>query len=249
MMANFLIAPDFPPEHFAGWHLLNTSIQRHSRSGLHLLTPSSAAEQNEMIAQDIVDVIYANPFDAAKLVREKGYLPVVKPVGKSDEMVIASGADSAIKKLSDLKPGMKIALTNNYDVRLIGLRLLEAVDLTEGDLEWVEVQSFQAAARMAIRGEVDAAFFVSSAYHSLSRLTLERLHLLIESHLADVIHVILMHPRKADRVPLFQQVFVEMKNTEGGQRILDELHMGQGFEILTQEDTEFMIDLMDTLLD
>lgn len=248
-MANFLIAPDFPPEHFAGWHLLNTTLQRHSRSGLSLLTPASAEEQKEMLAQDIVDVIYANPFDAAELVREKGFLPVVKPVDKSDEMVIASGAGTAIKVLADLKKGMKIALTNNHDVKLIGLRLLEAVDLGEDDLEWIEVQSFQAAARMAIRGEVDAAFFVASAYHSLSHLTLEQLHPLIESHLADIIHVVLMHPRKADRVALFQDILINMKNEEGGQRILDELNMSQGFEVLTREDTEFMIDLMDTLLD
>ena len=34
-----------------------------------------------------------------------------------------------------------------------------------------------------------------------------------------------------------------------GQPVLDELGMSQGFEAMQAEDAEFMIDLMDTLLD
>lgn len=247
---NFLIAPDFPPEHFAGWHLLNTFLQRQLSENIHLLTPSSAAEQSQMIQKGGVDLIYANPFDAAELVRERGYLPVVKPIGKSDEMVIATSIDHpTLKKFSDLKAGAKVMLTNNHDVKLIGLRLMEAVDLTEKDLEWHEVPSFQSAARAVIRREGDVAFFVASAYHSLSRLTHEQLNPLIESHLADVIHVILVHPDKAHFAEPLQKTLVDMPNLPNGQHILDELHMSKGFTVLTQEDTEFMIDLMDTLVD
>lgn len=42
MTINFLIAPDFAPERSAGWHMLNTTLQRRSGIGLHLLTPVSA---------------------------------------------------------------------------------------------------------------------------------------------------------------------------------------------------------------
>jgi hypothetical protein len=28
MTHNFLIAPDFAPQRFAGWHMLNTTLQR-----------------------------------------------------------------------------------------------------------------------------------------------------------------------------------------------------------------------------
>lgn len=247
---NFLIAPDFPPEHFAGWHLLNTFLQRQMSENIHLLTPSSAAEQSAMLEKGNVDLIYANPFDAAELVRERGYRPVVKPVGKSDEMVIATSINHpTLKKLADLKSGAKVALTNNHDVKLIGLRLLEAVDLTEEDFEWEEVPSFQSAARAAIRQEADIAFFVASAYHSLSRLTHEQLNPLIESHLADVIHVILVHPDKAHLAEPLQKVLTDMQNLPNGTHILEELDMPKGFTVLTQEDTEFMIDLMDTLVD
>jgi len=38
MTFNFLIAPGFSPERFAGWHMLNTLLQRRSGIKLHLLT-------------------------------------------------------------------------------------------------------------------------------------------------------------------------------------------------------------------
>lgn len=249
-MPNLLIAPDFPPEHFGGWHLFNTALQRCANNSIHLLTPSSAEEMHQMLSEGVVDIIYANPFDAAMLVREKGFLPMVKPVKNPDEMVIAAGSSSGLKKHTDLKKGMKIAITNNKDVKLIGLRLLEAANLTEEDLEWVEVPSFQAAARHAIQGKTDAAFFVASSFHALSNLTKEQMTILLESHIADITHVILIHPNHKDQCQgKMKEFIIGMKNDEAGKRILTELDMSDGFEELTEEETEFMIDLMETLLD
>ena len=44
MTFTFLVAPDFAPERFAGWHMLNTALQKRAGIHLHLLTPASAAE-------------------------------------------------------------------------------------------------------------------------------------------------------------------------------------------------------------
>ena len=248
-MPNLLIAPDFPPEHFGGWHIFNTTLQRDTDNNIHLLTPHSAEEQQQMLEQNQVDIIYASPFDAASLIRDKNFLPVVKPVKNPDEMVIAAGSASGLAKLTDLKKGMKIAITNNRDVKLIGLRLLEAANLTEADLEWVEVPSFQAAARHAIQGKADAAFFVASSFHSLSEMTKNQMAVLIESHITDITHVILMHPEQSEFLPTVRQSIINMKDTDAGRRVLSELNMPDGFEELTEEETQCMIDLMETLLD
>ena len=50
MTLNFLIAPGFSPERLAGWHLLNTLLQRRSGIKLHLLTPASPLEQSSLLA-------------------------------------------------------------------------------------------------------------------------------------------------------------------------------------------------------
>lgn len=248
-MMHFLVAPDFPPEFLAGWHLLNTYLQRKCNCDMHLYTPHSSQEQYQILKQGHIDVIYANPFDAAKLVRHVGYLPAVKPVDKADEMVIATAADSPIKGVTDIKKGMTVALTKNHDVKLIGLRLLEAVDVGDADLTWKVLPSFQAVAKAAINKEVDLAFFVQSSYYTMNRLTLDRLHTVIESKLKDIQHLVLMHPRNRKNIPFFQQVMCSMKDTPQGQQILDELGIPKGFEILENEDCEFLIDLMETLLD
>ncbi|AWY20548.1 phosphate/phosphite/phosphonate ABC transporter substrate-binding protein [Moraxella bovis] len=248
MAHNFLIAPDFSPERFAGWHMFNTLLQKRSGQALHLITPASHAEQENSVAKDDVKIIYANPFDAAKLIREDGYRAVARPVGKSDEMAIISSAGGNIKTLDDLKAGAKIAMADNRDVKLIGLRLLEAVDLTEDDVEFVITETYQAAAKQVVKGEADAAFFIAEIYHSLSKLTKSQLNVLIESNIATISHVILVKDgfAEADDVA---KVILSLKDDADGQAVLSELGMPDGFEPMDEEGAEFMIDLMETLLD
>jgi ABC-type phosphate/phosphonate transport system substrate-binding protein len=249
MTLNFLIAPDFSPERFAGWHMLNTLLQRRSGIKLHLLTPASPLEQAGLFAQGKVDLVYANPFDAVDLIRQQGYVPFARPAGNSDEMVIATAAESALHRLEDIRPGSRIALTDNKDVRLIGLRLLEPADLTEALIEWVPVDSFQAVARLTLKGDVQAGFFLAEAYASLTRMTRSQLRVLVESRISDISHVVLAHPRMAGDLPRVSQALLGIGSEPADTDVLDALGLPGGFEPISQEDAEFMIDLMDTLLD
>ena len=249
MTLNFLVAPDFSPEHFAGWHMLNTALQKRSGIQLHLLTPASASEQAELLAEGKADVVYANPFDATHMVRTLGYIPFARPMHRYDEMVIACSTESALQGVEGLQPGCRIALTDNRDIKLIGLRLLEPADLTEADVQWVVVDSYQAAARQAIKQEVNAAFFLSDAFASLSRITRSQIRPLVESAIHDISHVVLAHPRMADALPAIRTALLQLRADAAGQEVLDALGMSEGFEAISQEDAEFMIDLMDTLID
>jgi ABC-type phosphate/phosphonate transport system substrate-binding protein len=249
MTLNFLIAPDFAPERFAGWHMLNTALQRRSGLGLHLLTPVDAFEQAQLLLQDKADLVYANPFDAADMIRARGFVPFARPARHYDEMVIASGVGSGLACVEDLKPGCRIALTENRDVKLIGLRLLEPADLTDELIRWQPVDSHQAAARLAIKGDVDAAFFLAEAFASLTRTTRSQLTVLVESDISDISHVLLAHPRVAADLPAIEKALLGVGQAPGDADVLDALGLPGGFAPMTQEEAEFMIDLMDTLLD
>ena len=249
MKLNFLVAPDFPPERFAGWHMLNTVLQKRSGLQLHLMTPANSVEQAALLDSGSVDLIYANPFDASDLIRKLRYRALARPVGRSDEMVIATAESSATRRVEDLRPGCRIALTDNRDVKLIGLRLLESADLTDNDVIWVPLDSYQAAARTAMKGEVDAAFFMAEAYHALSRHTRSQLRIVIESALDDITHVVLAHPRIADETATISAALTSLGASEADQEVLQALGVAGGFEAMLEEDVEFMIDLMDTLLD
>ncbi|HAV46894.1 MAG TPA: phosphate ABC transporter substrate-binding protein [Psychrobacter sp.] len=245
---NMLIAPDFSPERFAGWHMFNTLIQKRANLNMHLNIPTSHAEQETVISEGDIQVIYANPFDAATLIREHGYHAVARPIGKSDEMVIAAAANSDINSLDDIKAGATIAMADNRDVKLIGLRLLEAVDIEEADLNWSVTETYQAAARQVIKGEAQAAFFLAEIFHSFSRLTKAQLSVLIESDLADISHVLLIKDGFPD-TDILMNAILNLHNDDDGKEALAELGMPQGFEAMNEEDAEFMIDLMQTLLD
>ncbi len=245
---NMLIAPDFSPERFAGWHMFNILIQKRANLNMHLNMPASHNEQEALINAGDIQVIYANPFDAAALIREQGYRAVARPIGKSDEMVIAASSNSDINSLDDVIKGATIAMADNRDVKLIGLRLLEAVDLEEADLKWEVTETYQAAARQVIKGDAQAAFFLSEIFHSFSRLTKAQLTVLIESDIADISHVLLIKDDFPD-TKILMDAILNLHNDEDGKEALTELGMPQGFEAMNEEDAEFMLDLMETLLD
>lgn len=248
MTYNFLIAPDFSPERFAGWHMFNGLLQKQSEIGVHLLMPSSHAEQEQMLAEQEVDLVYANPFDAASLIREQGFRAIARPIGKSDEMVIVSSAKGEIDRLEAVKSGYKVAMADNRDVKLIGLRLLEAVDIAEADLNFDITETYQAAARQVIQGQAEVGFFLKEVFDSLSKLTKAQLTVLIESDLADISHVLLVK-EGVEHTPILEKVILSLSDLEDGRVILEELGMPEGFEAMDEEDAEFMIDLMQTLMD
>ena len=249
MTINFLIAPDFPPEYFAGWHFMNARLQKMLDVNIHLLLPANSTEEQNEIDQDKVDIIYANPFDAAKLIRELGYLAVVQPVNVYDEIVIASSAEFPIKKLDDVKKGMTVLATEYYDVKLLALRLLESVDIEEKDLVWQKSDSFAALANGLIKKRGHIGLFLASAYKKLTDFTRSNLTTLIESKIRDLNHVVLIHPRQATMLEMLQQAFCTLNQSDDGQTILDDLGLKNGFTVMSQEDIEFLIDIIETLRD
>ena len=108
---------------------------------------------------------------------------------------------------------------------------------------------FQAAARLTIKGDVQAGFFLAEAYASLTRMTRSQLRVLVESRISDILHVVLAHPRMADDLPRVSQALLGIGSKPANRDVLDALGLFQGFEPMNQEDAKFMIDLMGTLLD
>lgn len=250
MNLKFLISPEFGFEYLGAWHALNRILQQRSQLGIHLLVPRTANEYEKFITTSrSIDLVYANPSRTMELVREKGYRPFARPRQHFDEMVIVSNVNSRVRKVEDLQAGCRIACTANEDVRLIGLRLLEPANLHTHNTTWVTVDSHENATRSLIRGEVDVAFFSLDAFSSFSRLTRLQLHPIVQSVIHDIYHTLLIHPKRADKLPALQAAFWGLGQQEGDEAILAGIGLPKGFEPLSREDAEFMIDLMDTLRD
>lgn len=244
----FTVSPDFGPEHLAGWYVFNTWMQRVLGEAIHLEIYPDFKSQRAAIEADQIDLIYANPYDASMLVRDKGFVPLVKPLGKTDEAVIATSAQrDDIAAIEDLSPGGMIATTADPDVHMMGMIMLEPANLHAGNIQLKICDSYILVAKQVIKGESEAGIFFAQAFDELSSMVRSQLRVLVRSEIQVVHHSLMLGPRLAAHRDRLYQVLVDMTNDEKGRGVLKTLGFAQ-WEPVDQEAMEFMIDLVDTLL-
>lgn len=240
------VSPDFTPEHISGWYIYNTWLQRNLGLHFHLEMYDSFDAQREAICQDEVDLIYANPFDASMLVREKGFRAVVRASGVTDECVVVVPVDSPVQRVEDLQPNTRVANTDDPDIHLVGMIMLEPADLHTGNVQSVLVDGYVLVAKALLKGEADVGFFLKEAWDGLSNMVRKQLRPLVTSQISDIHHVLLVGPRLMESVEDIQGLMLRMPQIEKGTGVLEALGF-DGWVAVEQEETEFMIDLMDTL--
>jgi phosphonate transport system substrate-binding protein len=240
------VSPDFSPSHIAGWYVFNTWLQRRLGTRIHLELYDDFTAQRQAIAEDRVDLIYANPHDAAMLVREKGFTALAAPRDKPDEVVLAVPVDAPVQAVEDLQPGLRIAVTRDPDVNLIGMILLEPADLHRDNTLTQTLSSYVLVAKMLMTGKADAGFFLKDAFDDLSAPIRRQLRPLVTSQISVVRHVLMAGPRCAELHAPAREALLGMGAEPDTQRVLEALGLS-GWEPQDPEATEFMIDLMDTL--
>lgn len=242
------VSPDFSPDHIAGWYIFNTYLQRQLDIPIHLELYNSFDEQRKAIANNEIDLIYANPYDASMLVREKGFTAIAAPENSSDEAIIAVRQDSQITGVEDLKEGTRIATTDDPDVNMMGMIMLEPADLNKENTSTIIVDSYPLVAKQLLQGDADIGFFLDESFDSLSKFVREQLSSLIRSQIFVIRHVMLAGPKLEAHHQAFKDTLLNMQNDEKGPGVLKSLGIS-AWENQEHEDTEFMIDLMETLVD
>jgi len=241
------VSPDFPPAYIAGWYIFNTWLQRQLDLPIHLTLYDSFAAQRTVLEQGGIDLIYANPYDAAFLVRERGFVTVAAPCRRADEVVLACAQDQPVTCVEDLGPGTVIARTDDPDVNLMGMMLLEPATLHAGNTTCIAVDSYPLVAKQLLQGQAGVGFFLEEAFDSLSALVRSGLRELVRSRISVIRHVLLAGPGvSAQQTGHLTRLLLGMDQDDKGAAVLKSMNL-PGWEAHSQEDTEFMIDLMDTL--
>lgn len=236
----FLVAPDYLPDHFSHWYLLSSHLQRESGCTLSLELPASHSEMNAVLADGNIGILYANAFLAAELIREQGWLPLVRPVNRYDEVLVAVAADSPYQSLCELPADAVIQSRPNQDICRIGLRLLRESCLNTENIRLTEADSLSLVASALLKGEAQAGFFNADIYRHLSKHTRDNLRVLQESQLGNVSHLIVLHPKHAALQDTLQQAFCGMADKPAAALILESLDMPEGFAAFTAEEAEAM---------
>lgn len=240
------VSPDFTPDHISSWYIFNTWLQKALGEGIHLELYNDFASQRAAIQADQVDLIYANPYDAAMLVREKGFMPLVKPRRSADEAIIALRNDHPAQTVEDLSPEVSIATTDDPDVNLMCSIMLEPAEIHVGDTRREIKDSYPLVAKAVIQRQVDLGFFLAEAFESLSRLTRNQMRPLVASQIQIIHHAILVGPRLVEKRELLRELLLLMTELPKGDGVLQALGF-EGWDLVDDEEMEFMIDLMDTL--
>ncbi|HEC05553.1 MAG TPA: phosphate/phosphite/phosphonate ABC transporter substrate-binding protein [Thiolapillus brandeum] len=245
MPYQFTVSPDFGPDQLAGWHIFNTWLQRQLETDIHFETFDNFDSQRQAIAKDQVDIIYANPYDASFLVREKGFVAVATPQ-KPDETTIVALAEGPTQSIEELTPGCKIAQTDDPDISMMGMMMLEPANLDSNNTVLLPQNSYIQVAKALIQGKADIGFFLTDAFDSLSTLIKGQLRSLVTSDIQVVSHALLLGPELAARKQELSQKLADMSNDAQGNSLLESL----GFTAWTpmdEEEMEFMIDLIEAL--
>ncbi len=240
------VSPDFPPNRIAGWYIFNTWLQKATGLNIHLELYNDFESQRRAISADQVDMIYANPYDAAMLIREKGFEALARPHGKVDEAVVVTRADAPYNSVDDLKPGLRLAATNDPAVYLLGMMMLEPAELDKENLHVQQVESYPIAAKLLIQNEADLAFFLKEGFEKLSSFTRDQLKVLVESQIGDLFHAFLVGPRLAAQKENIRETLLHMHETPKGQDALASLGF-EKWENVTPAEAEFMINLIEAL--
>ncbi|MEQ1529194.1 MAG: phosphate/phosphite/phosphonate ABC transporter substrate-binding protein, partial [Methylococcales bacterium] len=233
------VSPDFSPDHLSGWYIFNTWLQKKIGEAIHLELYNSFQAQHEAIRNDQIDLIYANPFDAAMLVREKGFLPLVKAKGVSDEAIIAVNDANSVNDVTELVPGCRLAMTDDPDVRLMGMIMLEPADLNIDNVQTKICDSYALVAKQLLRGDADVGIFLAEAYGDLSNMIKKQLKVLVQSQIDIIQHAVLVGPRLAHRRDELRQILLAMSHDEKGADVLKCLSFNAWVNI-EDEDMEFM---------
>ena len=246
MTFTFTVSPDFPPDHIAGWYVLNTFLQRTTGEHIHLELFDRFDQQRAAIARGEIDLIYANPFDAATLVRDHGFVSVARPDGIRDEAMIVVPDHSEVQKIEDLEPGARVAFTDDPDVHMIGMIMLEPANLGATNIEAVERPTYVLVAKALLSGPADVGVFLCDAFDNLSSSTRAGLRPLVTSHIGVISHMLMVGPKLAAKVDELRTLLLEMHENPTQRLIVEGLGFS-GWLPVDHEETEFMIDLRDTL--
>jgi len=242
----FTVSPDFTTDHLSGWYIFNTWLQKQSNTAIHLEMYNDFNSQREAIKKNSIDLIYANPFDAAMLVREKGFLPLVKAEGESDEAILAVIAENTVEDVAHLTEGIKVAFTEDPDVHMMGMIMLEPGDLDASNITPVLANSYVLVAKHLVKGEADVGIFLAEAYDDLSNMIQKQLRVLVRSQISVIHHSLMIGPGLMDKRDEIQKILVDMNADEKGKGVLSSLGF-EAWEKVDDDEMEFMIDLMDTL--
>jgi phosphonate transport system substrate-binding protein len=137
-------------------------------------------------------------------------------------------------------------MTDVPDVNTMGTIMLEPAGISPSDIETISCSNYITVAKKVITGQADIGFLLADAYDEFSSLVKKQVKPLITSKIHVLHHALLLGPNLQDKKSFLQDSLVMMANDTKGMDILNSMEI-EKWEIMEQDEAEFLIDLIDTL--
>ena len=168
-------------------------------------------------------LVYANPQDSLRLIKEHGYIPVARPSNLSDEIIFVATKSLENPKVADIANN-NVTSVDSMMVTKVGLKCLLDHDITPSNIDSKE--SWMAVVKSIFRGETDYAMVYKDFYEGLNSLSRSGLQKIGETTDGTIHHNLLVSQELAEFSDQIQQCLIQMHEaSERSQEILAALNI------------------------
>lgn len=204
-------------QQLTGWYLLNTYLQRRMQRAIHF------EQLQEGINKATTDLLFAKPFETCSIIKQHGFVPLMRPVAEADEVVILVRADDERDSLA-LFEGVSVVTASECSfVYLLGRFLCDESGLDSSKFEFNfsgnEIKSLQ----ILLKKKVDLLFMLKKTYEGLSSFSRNSVRKLDESSTDFAFHIFSVAPELAAEGKELMQILKEMEVDETGKEILKDI--------------------------
>jgi ABC-type transporter Mla MlaB component/ABC-type phosphate/phosphonate transport system substrate-binding protein len=205
-----------------GWYFFNTYLQKRLGKEIHMELSHGAITENDIRA-DQMDIVFAKPFEATRLLLQNNFRPLLRPIDQTDEVTLLIRADDPRGEISDYRGGKAVTADFDNFIYLLGRFLLDESGSTSKDLEYHFTGNEIKALQTLLKGQADILFMSSKTYQGLSGLTRKMIKEMDRSETALAFHAFCIAPHCEAIGEAFTEVLLDMNRDSQGRQVLTDL--------------------------
>jgi anti-anti-sigma factor len=205
-------------QQLTGWYLLNTYLQRRLKKAIHFEQSMGLPDGNT------TDLLFAKPFEACLMIKQHGFIPVMRPIAEADEVVILTRADET-RSLKDYEGVAVGTATKDSFVYQLGRFLCDENELDSKNFTFDFAGNEIKALQTLIRKKCDLVFMLKKTYEGLSSFSRNNVRKLDESQTDFACHLFCVAPHLKEEAEALIDVLMGMKNDVQGQQILTDVQI------------------------
>lgn len=207
-------------QQLSGWYLLNTYLQRRLERPIHLEQPQLGKDLRE----SSVDLLFSKPFDACSLINNQGFVPLLRPIGDADEVVILMRANDP-RNIKDLEHPDVVTVSKESFVYILGRSLCDESGLNSANFNFQFSGNEIKGLQMLIKGKADVLFMLKKTYEGLSSFARGSTRVIDASLTNFAFHFFCAAPYLSDQHATLIRLFLEMKDSEQGRQVLSDIQI------------------------